>query len=566
MQDVVQRPYSRVLGFTVALAAIAYVAVAALREPRALFAQPFPLLLLAAAATVAGRLVAARGYLGPRLTATFVLAALVLLPSPAPLVVAALGALAAGGGGVAGPFRRDATSFGALLVAVAVAEHFVARLGVSHAATFDTLLVLSVLLLVIQGLAFALALGLEAGARDEPADPRRAWTALAVETVTVPLAWLLVGRLAAGERLAPAVLAAAVVAALALLVAREQQRSDLLRTQAALTARLTELATLHSVGREILASIDAGRVLSVIDRECRKILDVDECLVALVDPDTAELHGVWRRPRAGRPETRTSYVEGGILASVASEKRARRVDDLARAPLDSPLRGDLVAPDARSILAVPLLVEDRVTGVLAVTSRRPRAYDDHGLSILTTVAQQAAVAIESARHYEKATVDSLTGFLTRDYFLRRLADEDRRVRRYGGSFALLMVDLDGFKEINDRNGHLAGDRYLAGVATTIRGELRAADLACRFGGDEFCLLLPETDLAGAQVIAERVRDAVSRRIVGVDGLALRTTASIGFTAFPEHRAPDPQGLLRNADEALYRAKRAGRDRVAPFAA
>jgi diguanylate cyclase (GGDEF)-like protein len=129
-----------------------------------------------------------------------------------------------------------------------------------------------------------------------------------------------------------------------------------------------------------------------------------------------------------------------------------------------------------------------------------------------------------------------------------------------------MMDLDGFKRINDRYGHLAGDQYLREVSSAIRAQLRSADLACRYGGDEFCLLLPETELDGAKTIAERIRQAVGGRIVSVEGVALRTTASIGVTVHPAHEAHDLAGLLRHADEALYRAKRSGRDCVMPYAA
>ena len=217
-------------------------------------------------------------------------------------------------------------------------------------------------------------------------------------------------------------------------------------------------------------------------------------------------------------------------------------------------------------MAVPLIVEEQVIGVLGLECRRGGAYDDHNLSVLMTIAQQAAVAIENARNYQMATVDSLTGFFLRDHFFQRVRDEDRRVRRYGGRFAVLMVDLDGFKQINDTNGHLAGDRYLHEVASTIREQLRGADLACRYGGDEFCLLLPETDMRGARVIAERIRQAVRRRIVGGDEFVLHTTVSIGIAAFPEHDTGDLQGLMGKADDALYRAKRSGRDRVVQCAA
>jgi diguanylate cyclase (GGDEF)-like protein len=176
------------------------------------------------------------------------------------------------------------------------------------------------------------------------------------------------------------------------------------------------------------------------------------------------------------------------------------------------------------------------------------------------------VAIESARHYQQATVDSLTGCFLRDYFFKRLQEEHERCARYGGSFSLLMLDLDGFKEINDQHGHLAGDLYLGEISGTIRAQLRAADIACRYGGDEFCLLLPETDLTGARVIAERIRLAIADTVVAQDGVTLRSTASIGIAVYPRHGSGDALGLLRNADEALYRAKRSGRDCVVPFAA
>ena len=205
-------------------------------------------------------------------------------------------------------------------------------------------------------------------------------------------------------------------------------------------------------------------------------------------------------------------------------------------------------------------------GVLSIQSRHAEAYDDHLLSVLTTIAQQAAVALENARHYAMATVDSLTGLFLRDYFFRRLEEEYSRAARYGGAFAVLMLDLDAFKTINDRHGHLAGDRYLRALGQTIRTRLRAADLACRYGGDEFCLLLPETDLAGAQPIAERLRAAIGALVADVGGGTVRSTVSIGLAAYPDHDTGDLKALLLRADQALYQAKRSGRDRVVAFAA
>jgi diguanylate cyclase (GGDEF)-like protein len=241
-----------------------------------------------------------------------------------------------------------------------------------------------------------------------------------------------------------------------------------------------------------------------------------------------------------------------------------RIDDATDDEL--PFRPEMMDRAIRSVLAVPLLVDDRVVGVLSVQSRRARAYDEGNLSLLATIGQQTAVAIENARHYALTTTDSLTGLYLRDAFFHRLEDEYTRAKRYAAPFGLLMLDLDGFKEINDRHGHAAGDRYLRAAGAVIKERLRGADLACRYGGDEFCILLPETDLDGAKAIAERIRQAVSGLVVAIDGAALRATVSVGVASYPEHDTGDLKALLLRSDQALYHAKRSGRDRVAPFAA
>jgi diguanylate cyclase (GGDEF)-like protein len=250
---------------------------------------------------------------------------------------------------------------------------------------------------------------------------------------------------------------------------------------------------------------------------------------------------------------------------VAAEKRGMRIghgqDELTR-------RGVRHAGgpgNYPSTLAVPLIVEERVVGVLMVQSVLRDAYDEHHLAVLTTIAQQAAVAIENARNYRMATVDSLTGVSLRDYFFQRVKEEHHRASRYSSRFALLMIDLDGFKAINDAFGHQVGDRYLSLLGMEIRTHLRSADIACRYGGDEFCVLLPETGFEGARTIAERLRHAVANLSIELDGESAATTASIGMAIFPEHGADSLASLLKHADQALYRAKRQGKNQVLPFA-
>jgi diguanylate cyclase (GGDEF)-like protein len=343
-------------------------------------------------------------------------------------------------------------------------------------------------------------------------------------------------------------------------------RRDLSAARREIADRETELATLHALGLEVVTSLRPERVFATLERGCRKVFDFDGCLVALADPASGELRTAFRHRRRRTTEFDARFPVEGLFGWARQARRGTRIDDLAQLPDDTPFRGEWLAPGTRSLLAVPLLVGAEVVGVLTLQSERVAAWDDRALALLATIAQQAAIALESARRHERATVDSLTGLYVRDHFFARLADEDERARRYGGGFALLMADLDGFKDINDRHGHLAGDRFLREIAETLRQQLRAADVACRFGGDEFCLLLPQTGADGARTIAERIRSAIARRVVSFEGLALRSTVSIGFAVYPEHDGGDLQRLLRKADEALYRAKRAGRDRVVPFAA
>ncbi len=171
---------------------------------------------------------------------------------------------------------------------------------------------------------------------------------------------------------------------------------------------------------------------------------------------------------------------------------------------------------------------------------------------------------EGNRLRENATIDSLTGLWNRRVFNERLADEAARLRRYGTAVSLLMIDLDDFKSINDRYGHMVGDRVLAAVGTLLRESIRETDIPVRYGGDEFALILPGVDKTAAYAVAEKVRGVVRELRVGVkpegNGTFVSIAVSIGV-ASAGSTCTDSLELLEAADGALYRAKEAGRDRV-----
>ena len=222
--------------------------------------------------------------------------------------------------------------------------------------------------------------------------------------------------------------------------------------------------------------------------------------------------------------------------------------------------------DAQFPLAVvPLVFQERFIGALEVVDDNPaRTWQDNEILLLRTVANQVAVAINHADLFaqmqQQALTDALTGCYNRRSFEMQLERELQLATRLQQPVALLMLDLDCFKQLNDSAGHEAGDEALRKLAAIFRQELRGVDTAARFGGDEFALILPQACPDGAQIVAERVRKCIeSIEIPGAGHLS----ASIGIASFPLHAA-SRTGLVTAADSALYHAKRSGRNRVATF--
>src|SRR5436305_13205650 len=212
-------------------------------------------------------------------------------------------------------------------------------------------------------------------------------------------------------------------------------------------------------------------------------------------------------------------------------------------------------------LAVPLPGETQTLGYLTVFTRRSgHQYSDDDIRQLETLALRAGPAIENARRFREARqladLDALTGLHNRRYFHEALARECARAHRYERKLALIVFDLDDFKDVNDRIGHLAGDAVLAEAAERVRDVVRTADIACRVGGDEFAAILPESTLDDADQLYRRILHAVSARPLGQAG-KLYLSAGVAELR-PED---DPVSFFQRADDALYRAKEGGKGRV-----
>jgi diguanylate cyclase (GGDEF)-like protein len=200
------------------------------------------------------------------------------------------------------------------------------------------------------------------------------------------------------------------------------------------------------------------------------------------------------------------------------------------------------------------------TGTLAVFWRgRTREATDRELALLEELAERAGPAIENARRFREARqladLDALTNLHNRRYFHETLARECARAHRYDRRLALVVFDIDDFKAINDRIGHLAGDAVLAGVAERLQSVVRSADVACRVGGDEFAVILPESTLGDAEQLYRRVQFAVGSRPLGPFE---RIHLSAGIAELRSE--DDAKSFFERGDEALYRAKESGKGR------
>ena len=218
--------------------------------------------------------------------------------------------------------------------------------------------------------------------------------------------------------------------------------------------------------------------------------------------------------------------------------------------------------ESASRMRIPLVSFGQTLGVLALDSSQPDAFRDGDLQSLESVADICATAIQNAHYIERvkqlAYLDGLTGIFNRRFFELRILEEIERARRYGAGMAVIMADIDQFKRLNDEFGHVLGDEVLRQVSSLFHQQVRKIDVVCRYGGEEFAILLTQTSAQHAINIAEKLRKIVANW--QFPGVPSTVTISAGAAAFPD-QGTTRDDLVRAADSALYAAKQAGRNCV-----
>ncbi len=337
--------------------------------------------------------------------------------------------------------------------------------------------------------------------------------------------------------------------------AAEREQRILAEALADTAAALNNAHTLNEVLSSLLSNI--GRV---VPHDAIGIFLIDEHRVARMVAGSG-----WEQAGGlatkGRKQFCLPVDETPNIGTMARTGKPVRLEDVR----ESPWRRNPQTDWVRSYLGAPVLIKGDLAGFLGLYSGEVGFFTAEHAERLTNFANQAADAIEKAQLIEKLTqlsiTDGLTGVFNRRHFMERVEVELERSRRYNYPLCAMMLDGDDFKKINDTYGHPAGDMVLREMSRMCRCKLRKSDLIGRYGGDELVVLLPNTTLTRARLVAERLRQAALHHVVAVDGEQIIATISIGVAEWrPEQESA--AGLLTRADNALYIAKQHGKNRVA----
>jgi diguanylate cyclase (GGDEF)-like protein len=330
----------------------------------------------------------------------------------------------------------------------------------------------------------------------------------------------------------------------------------------------TEVNVFHELGKALTSSLQLDQVLRTIMEKINEVLRPDTWSLLLMDVEKRELYfQIATGSGAEALKDLRIKVGQGLAGWVAESGEAVVVADTSK---DSRFFGQVdekTKMATRSIVAVPVRFRDQCLGVIElINCVGPEGFSTRDLALLEALADYAAIAIENARHVQRIHELTITDDCTSLYNARHLNfmldTEIYRSHRYAFEFSLIFIDLDRFKQVNDTHGHLVGSKLLAEIGEAIKQHCRLIDLAFRYGGDEFVVLLPQTSKDNALGVAHRLHRLIRETEWLKDtGTPVRLTASVGVAAYPTDSRTKAE-LLHLADEAMYLVKNTSRDSVA----
>ncbi len=330
-----------------------------------------------------------------------------------------------------------------------------------------------------------------------------------------------------------------------------------------------ELSALLEIGKSINSTLKLDDILDLILHSAIRITGTSAGSIALFDEENLEFS---IRATVGFSEEFMHTLKwkvrpGGMTDLILKRRNPLVLEDALKEPtFNNPIA---LEEGIRSLIAVPLFVEEKIIGILYVDDFKPRTFSESEVRLVSFLATQVAIAINNAQLHEQtrwlAVTDGLTDVFNHRYFYEHLEKEMKRAERYNRPLSVIMMDIDYFKDYNDACGHKRGDDVLKQMAKMLIKTTRKFDVVARYGGDEFTIILPETDKTEALNIAERIRRDVEQYVFSFDDSPEKRylTMSLGIATYP-YDAGNVDELVDGADRALYKAKKRGRNRVCLF--
>ena len=319
--------------------------------------------------------------------------------------------------------------------------------------------------------------------------------------------------------------------------------------------RSRQLAFLNNISKTAISSEDAEQMLAEIVAEIQKNFRFDHIGIGILDYVTKDIEIKAEAGATTQALGKRIPLGVGILGRVARTGETALVQTIGEGHLQG------VLPDSRAVLCIPISYGETLLGVLNVESQREDAFSPQDVLIMNTLADLLATALHNAFVFQKlqqqSSTDGLTGIKTRRFFWEALSSEWKRASRSGRPFSVVLMDLDKFKQVNDTLGHLEGDLVLARVGRLLEQKCRQSNVVARYGGDEFIILMPETGVEQAQILAERLRLWICTDPMLQEHAI---TGSFGVASFPVHGFA-VEDIIRIADAGMYVSKHAGGDRV-----
>jgi diguanylate cyclase (GGDEF)-like protein len=328
-----------------------------------------------------------------------------------------------------------------------------------------------------------------------------------------------------------------------------------------------DLRVFHDVARALTSSLDLDSILSAIMQQMEQFFEPESWSLLIVDEKQQNLYyAVAAGESIGKLDNLRVPLGEGVAGWVAQQGESLIVPEAAEDSRVNEQPGRSGSRQVRSVICIPLRWRQKTLGVIELLNYRVGNLTDYTIAFLHVLCDYAAIAIQNARAIERiqelTITDDCTGLYNSRHLFSVLESELERSRRFNLPFSLVFADLDDFKRVNDRYGHLAGSRLLAEIAQTIKRNIRGVDSAFRYGGDEFIVLLPQTGKDAALEVTQRLLQALRESYyLQSECLELRMRASFGLASYPEDGSTALE-IVSAADEMMYLVKKSSRDNIA----